>query len=185
MCYSGANAHTLVNLSGVSVEEVGRNMRTMQRNSGLYLYSLLLLAAFALGGCAQPQQSQPTPTVWDSALPRSAKGYELYSWPAEDAQEWQYVLITGTNRLKSYEEIVSAGNAVDESGWVRLSATGTEGLEALLSHLPDGESVTWIGEDSLERMGVPLGNIRLPGKDVTDEIEIYCRQLGVELAVEP
>ena len=159
-------------------------MRTMQRNSGLHVCGLLLLATFVLGGCAQLRQSQPAPTVWEGSLPHSAKGYELYSWPAEGGQEWQYVLMTGTNRLKTYEEIVSAENAVDESGWVRISATGTEGLKALLSQLPDGESVTWIGSDWLEQMGMPGGSFRLPNNDVIDEIERYCRRAGVELSVE-
>ena len=160
-------------------------MRIMQRSSGLHLYSLYLLAAFVLGGCAQPQQSQPAPNAWDSALPHSAKGYELYSWPAEDGRGWQHVLITGTNRLKTYEEIVSAENTVDESGWVSVSASRTEGLKTLLSQLPEGESVTWIGEDWLAQMGMPAGNIRLPDNDVIDEIERYCRQVGVELSVAP
>jgi hypothetical protein len=143
------------------------------------------LAAFVLSGCAQLEQSQAAPTVWDSALPHSAKGYELYSWPAGDGKEWQYVLITGTNRLKTYEEIVSAENAVSEIGWVRVSATATEGLKGLLSQLPDGESVTWIGEEWMEQMGVPGGNIQLPDNEVIDEIERYCRQEGVELSVAP
>ncbi len=116
-------------------------------------------------------------------MPHSAKGYELYSWPEEGGQEWHHVLITGTNRLKTYEEIVSAENAVDESGWVRVSAAGTEGLKALLSQLPDGESVTWVGEDWMGQMGVEWGSVRLPDKDVIDEIERYCHQAGVELSV--
>lgn len=148
------------------------------------LLGLVPLATFVLSSCAQPQQSQPAPTAWEGALPHSAKGYELYSWPAEDGQEWQFVLMTGTNRLKTYEEIVSAENAVDESGWVRLSATGTEGLKSLLSKLPDGESVTWIGREWMEQMGVPGGSFRLPSDDVLDEIERHCRQAGVELFVE-
>ncbi|MGD9404388.1 MAG: hypothetical protein PVH95_04485, partial [Anaerolineae bacterium] len=60
-------------------------MRIMQRNSGLHLYSLYLLAALALNCCAQPQ---PAPTAWEGSLPHSAKGYELYSWPAEDGWGW-------------------------------------------------------------------------------------------------
>jgi len=137
-----------------------------------------------LSGCAQPLQLQPAPTVWDSPLPHSAKGYELYSWPAEDGREWMHVLITGTNRLKTYEEIVSGENAVSEGGWVRVSAAGTEGLKALLSQVQDGESVTWVSQDWMGQMGVQRGSIRLPNKDVIDEIERYRRQLGVELSIE-
>ena len=158
-------------------------MRSMRPSPKMSVYGLLFVAALVLSGCTQLQQSQPAPTAWDGALPHSAKGYELYSWSVEGGQGWQHVLITGTNRLKTYEEIVSAENAVSESGWVRLSATGSEQLKALLSQLPDGESVIWIGADWLEQMGMPGGSIGLPDRDVIDEIERYCRQVGVELTV--
>jgi hypothetical protein len=145
---------------------------------------LLFVAAFVLAGCAQLLQSPAAPTAWNSPLPHSAKGYELYSWPAEKGNAWRFSLITGTNRLKTYEEIVSAEDIVSEGGWVKISATGTEGLKALLDQLPVGESVTWNSGDWLEQVGVPAGNIRLPGEDVIDEIESYCRQLGIELSIE-
>ena len=158
-------------------------MRTTRCRSELHAYGLLLIAAFVLAGCGQPRQSLPAATAWASPLPHSAKGYELYSRPAESGQEWVHVLITGTNRLKTYEEIVSAEDTVSESGWVSVSATGTDELKALLSQLPDGESVTWIGRDWLEQMGVPGGDIWLPPGHVMDEIERHCRQAGVRLSV--
>jgi hypothetical protein len=121
--------------------------------------------------------------VWDSPLPHSEKGYELYSWPAEEGDEWHFTLITGTNRLKTYEEIVSAEDIVSESGWVKVSVTGTEDLKALLGQLPGGESVTWNSGDWLEQVGVPAGSIRMPDENMIDEIEICCRQLGIALSV--
>ena len=41
-------------------------------------------------------------------IPHSMKGYELYSWP-EDSQ-WHFTLITGTNRDKTLEEVISNAN---------------------------------------------------------------------------
>ncbi|RLC13753.1 MAG: hypothetical protein DRI57_15680 [Deltaproteobacteria bacterium] len=38
-------------------------------------------------------------------LPESAKGYELYSWFSKD--RWHFTLITGTDRIKAYEEVCS------------------------------------------------------------------------------
>jgi hypothetical protein len=144
---------------------------------------LLFIAAFVLAGCGQLMQSRATPTSWDSPLPHSPKGYELYSWPAEQTNAWQFTLISGTNRLKTYEEIVSTENIVSESGWVKVSVTGTADLKALLGQLPTGESVTWNGGDWLEQMGVPAGSIQLPDEDVISEIERYGRQLGILLSV--
>lgn len=144
---------------------------------------LIFVAAFVLAGCGQLMQSRAAPTPWDSPLPHSPKGYELYSWPAEQTDGWQFTLITGTNRLKTQEEIVSAENIVGESEWVKVSVTGTADLKALLGQLPTGESVTWNGGDGLEQMGVPAGSIRLPDEDVINEIESYGRQLGIALSV--
>ena len=144
---------------------------------------LLFVVAFVLAGCGQLLQSRATPAAWDSPLPHSGKGYELYSWPAEQGDEWRFTLITGTNRLKTYEEIVSAEDIVGGGGWVKVSVSGTEALKALLRQLPRGEVVTWIGEDWLEQVGVPAGSIQLPAKDMIDEIEGYCRQLGLKLGV--
>ena len=107
----------------------------------------------------------------------------MYSWPAKERDEWRFTLITGTNRLKTYEEIVSGKDVASESGWVQVSVEGTENLKASLGQLPRGEIVTWISEDWLEQVGVPAGSIRLPDKDVISEIEGYCSRLGLELTV--
>ena len=144
---------------------------------------LLFVAAFVLAGCGHLLQSRATPTAWDSPLPRSGKGYELYSWPAEQGDEWRFTLITGTNRLKTHDEIVSAENVLSASGWVKVSVSGTEALRTLLSQLPRGEIVTWIRKDWLEQVGVPAGSIRLPDKDLIGEIERYCRRLGIEITI--
>ena len=144
---------------------------------------LLFVVAFVLAGCGQLLQSRTTPTAWDSPLPHSGKGYELYSWPAEQGDDWRFTLITGTNRLKTHEEIVSAEEVVGESEWVKVSVTGPDALKAVLGQLPPGEIVTWISEDWLEQVGVPAGSIRLPDQDVVSEIERYCRQLGIQLTI--
>jgi hypothetical protein len=47
-------------------------------------------------------------------LPRSFKGYELYSW--EEEGQWHFTLITGTNRIKTIEEITSKGDFISETG---------------------------------------------------------------------
>ena len=144
---------------------------------------LLFVAAFVLAGCGQLLQSLAAPTAWDNPLPHAEKGYELYSRPAEQGDEWAFTLITGTNRLKTLEEIVAAESTVDESGWVKVSVSGTEALKAVLDQLPRGERVTWISEQWLEQVGVPAGSIGLPEETVISEVEGYCRQFGIELSI--
>ena len=144
---------------------------------------LLFIAAFVVAGCGQLLQARAEPTAWDSPLPHSGKGYELYSWPAEEGNEWRFTLMTGTNRLKSYEEIVSAEDVVSESGWVKVSVSGREDLKTVLGQLPRGEMVTWVSEEWLEQVGAPAENILLPDKDMVEAIENHCHQLGITLAI--
>lgn len=151
---------------------------------------LVLREDGAIGGggsaCPHPQPCiffgrQYTSSAYPLPLPHSMKGYDLYSW--KDGQEWYFTLITGTNRVKRYEEIVSIDSVVTGTGWVKRTGHGTENLESMLSQLPEGESVTWIGDRWLERAGAPVGKIRLPGPDVMDKIQSHCRRLAIQLQV--
>jgi hypothetical protein len=151
---------------------------------------LVLRQDGAIGGggsaCPHPEPCivfgrKPTASAHASPLPHSMKGYELYSW--KDGQEWYFTLITGTNRVKRYEEIVSTDKVVTGTGWAKLSVRGAENLESMLSQLPDGETVTWISDRWLERVGAPVGKIRLPSPEVMGEIESRCHRLGVQLQV--
>jgi len=147
---------------------------------GNYL-GFLCVTALVLIGCGAGRETLRPVAAWPSALPNSMKGYELYSWQA--GKEWHFTLITGTNRLKRYEEIVSTENVVTETDWVKLSVGGTGNLRAVLSRLPEGETVIWISEHWLERVGAPQGKIRLPDAELLEEIESHCRRLGIQLQV--
>jgi hypothetical protein len=93
------------------------------------------------------------------------------------------VLTTGTNRLKTYREMVQGVSEVNGDDWVSLRAQGTGQLKALLARLPGGERVTWIGEGWLQRVGQTPGDIRLPGRELVLEIERYCRRQRIRLEV--
>ncbi|MCK5428442.1 MAG: hypothetical protein KAI94_03170, partial [Anaerolineales bacterium] len=54
--------------------------------------------------------------IVDDRYPTAVKGYELYSWYVEDEALWFYTLITGTNRLKTYNEITSQKDIITEAG---------------------------------------------------------------------
>jgi hypothetical protein len=109
-------------------------------------------------------------------LPRSMKGYELYSW--EDNGQWHYTLITGTNRVKTMEEITSGEDFISEIGWVNVHVVGVDAVKDVLSRLPRGESVFWCGELHL---GDTMGSIKLelPPKLVVDAISEYAKQCAL------
>lgn len=87
----------------------------------------------------------PTPD-WEGIpdpLPKSMKGYELYSWQTDSG--WVYTLTTGTNRNKSFEEITAPGNLTDGDGLIKVTVVSIEDLMILLKRLPSGEEVFWSG----------------------------------------
>jgi|WetSurMetagenome_2_1015567.scaffolds.fasta_scaffold109761_2 hypothetical protein len=114
-------------------------------------------------------------------LPASMKGYELYSWRQADG--WNYTLITGTNRDKTGEEIVTGDDFISEAGWIRIHVVGEEALDKVISKLNTGASVFWL---SFPRSGAaPLisVNFGLPPEDVIRSVKEYAGNHGIDLAV--
>jgi len=112
-------------------------------------------------------------------LPRSFKGYELYSW-SEDSQ-WHFTLITGTNRLKTIEEITSEGDSISEDGWVKIQVVGADAIKDVPSRLPEGESVFWC--DELHTGQSAETDLQLPPEQIADAIKEYAEQCGLDFVV--
>jgi len=112
-------------------------------------------------------------------LPRSFKGYELYSW-SEDSQ-WHFTLITGTNRNKTIEEITSEGDSISEDGWVKIHVVGADAIMDVLSRLPQGELVFWC--DELHTGQSTETDLQLPPEQIADKIEEYAKQCGLDFMV--
>jgi len=112
-------------------------------------------------------------------LPHSFKGYELYSW--EEAGQWHFTLITGTDRIKTMEEITSEEDFISETGWVKIQAVGADATKDILSRLPEGESVFWC--DELHIGQSTETDLQLPPEQIADAIERYAEQCGLDLVV--
>lgn len=117
------------------------------------------------------------PTALSDELPHSMKGYELYSWM--DNNEWHFRLITGTNRNKTWEEIVKGKDSLENM--VTVHAEGIAGITSVLSKLPENEEVFWVDGGMLDTNDVPL--IEIPGYDIVTEIENYADISGINLRV--
>jgi hypothetical protein len=124
--------------------------------------------------------TMPSATTGDK-LPHSAKGYELYSW-LENSQ-WHFTLITGTNRNKSLEEIISDVNIVSEDGWVQIQMVGAEAIESVLSRLPQNEYVFWLAGMREEQTPQGSINITLPPRPAIDTIKEHAVQSGLAFQV--
>ena len=112
-------------------------------------------------------------------LPRSSKGYELYSW--EEEGQWHFTLITGTNRIKTIEEITSKGDFISETGWVKIQVVGADAIKDVLSRLLEGESVFWC--DELHIGQSTETDLQLPPEQIADAIEEYAKQCGLDFVV--
>jgi hypothetical protein len=109
-------------------------------------------------------------------LPHSMKGYELYSWSQDG--EWHFTLITGTNRNKTLEEIISPSNNVTADEWVQIHVVGVEAIKGVISRIPQGEWVSW-----LDRLREPMTTsgvtFALPDAATVAAIEEYAQQCGL------
>jgi len=112
-------------------------------------------------------------------LPRSFKGYELYSW--EEEGQWHFTLIIGTNRIKTIEEVTSKGDFTSETGWVKIQVVGADAIKAVLSRLPEGESVFWC--DELHIGQSTETDLQLPPEQIAGAIEEYANQCGLDFVV--
>ena len=107
-------------------------------------------------------------------LSQSMKGYELYSWMADN--QWHFTLITGTNRNKTVEEIISADNFISEAGWIKIQVVGIDALKTVLSKVPKDAYITWLsGPRGADPEGV---NFSLPPSVVIDQVKALAAQFG-------
>jgi hypothetical protein len=114
-------------------------------------------------------------------LPHSMKGYELYSW-LEDGQ-WHFTLITGTNRNKILEEIISKDDFISESGWVKVHVVGIDTIKDVLKKLPQNESIMWLA-GMREQSEQTNSKIQLPPEKSTDAIKEYARQCSLDFQIQ-
>ena len=105
-------------------------------------------------------------------FPHSMKGWELYSWPRGD--DWNYSILIGTDRLKSYEEVTTNDVIV----------TGKDSLKIVLDKFLKNELIIWIGRGWLERCwGDNIHDLTLPPQGTIDEIKEYCKNNYLTLEI--
>jgi hypothetical protein len=96
----------------------------------------------------------------------SMKGWELYSWP--HGSHWNYSIMMGTNRAKTYTEVITN----------KIAVIGKDSLKMLLNKFPAKEEIFWIGKH-----GGDEWNLSLPDTNTISEIKNYCVQKELVLNV--
>ena len=134
--------------------------------------SILILVSILFIGLSCSKENPPDtetfpPLNYDTiSFAHSMKGWELYCWPNGDA--WNFALLIGTNRLKSYAEVVESP----------LRVTGLDSLEELFEQLPFDEDIIIIEQTWLEQIwGEAYYDLQLPPPNIVASI----RQMGSDL----
>ncbi len=119
------------------------------------------------------------PTTFIDELLKSFKGWELYSW--QEDGEWQFRLITGTNRNKTPEEILAEASTTD--GLMSIRVAGVERLLSVLAKLPEGEEVIWLEGHVLTAEPESGTKITLADDHTVSLVRNYAEKRGLKLAV--
>ena len=134
---------------------------------------------------ATKESPTPAPTVQLSTLPdplpESFKGYELVSWQTGD--DWNFTLVTGTNRSKTCEELMSPESQVSEDGFVKITVTGVSQIKKVFDLLPENTQVFWSGMDLSGQ--VPEGTVYFsyPSEKTINDLMTYAVRQNIDLVV--
>lgn len=145
---------------------------------------IILFASFSLllfSACKKNLvEDKPTPmsSIDTLNVPHQLKGYEIYSWP--EGNEWYFSIMAGTNRIKTYSEVIST----NPSGVHLITVTRIDALKLVLAKFPENEYITLIGQGWLHNCwGGNYGNIQLPPQNYIDEITQFCAQKKLILQI--
>jgi|SRR5215208_3303738 len=116
---------------------------------------LVMLLGLLISSCGTAAQPHATP------LAESMKGYELYSWQAND--QWQFSLLVGTNREKALDEIKSHDT-------IPLDVNA---LISTLEKVPSGQYITWSSKETLS----------FPPDNIIKQVEQICKDKGLILNI--
>ena len=119
----------------------------------LFRLATTALTAVALcGACRADDKREEKPRF---------KGVELYSWQ-DKSGAWKFVLLDGTNRLKTEEEVKSAKTQVN----------GAKDLKKALARLAVGEQVFWTH---------PIKGFQFPPQTTREKIEKAAKEAKIDL----
>lgn len=123
------------------------------------------------------------PTLDMNALPETYpvafKGYELLSWRYKG--DWVFTLMTGTNRAKSFEEILSVENQYSSDALIKLTVRGLDDLKIVLGRLPRGEQIDWGGMNLEGEVPANTLYFTFPSDEIMEEVVKFCDDAGIKL----
>ncbi|WP_372366864.1 hypothetical protein [Candidatus Uabimicrobium sp. HlEnr_7] len=104
----------------------------------IFLVTIAMLLFSCQEKTNQSTEAQQKHSTSTKKLPKQMKGYEFYSW--KQGTEWYFCLITGTNRLKTAEEITPIEEKIEDR-WVKITVKGVDKAKKVLQQLESGTSL--------------------------------------------
>ncbi len=134
-------------------------------------YNILLIALclFLIGCLSGNLRDTDTIKKEKEISDTSLKGFELYSW--ETNSIWQFALLTGTNRLRSKQEIIDP----------ELNSNIYQSKEIInrIDQLPANSEIFWLFRTAEQNDQF----FTLPDEKIYGEIKELCDQKGINLHV--
>ena len=147
---------------------------SLQKNS---MKLSLLLVVFLFAKCNQAKDGEgrkndagiAVNNVSDTTGKKSLKGWELYSW---FDKEWKFVLVPGTNRIKTVEEIISS----------KQISNGIKELEKRIMELNNHQTIVWMDRTHNKDLKVNEP-FQKPTAEITDNLMEICKRKDIELLI--
>ncbi len=111
--------------------------------------------------------------------PLATKGYELVSWQKDG--EWVYTLLAGTNRQKSFDEILAEKNTFTATEIRKVTVIGEDAFKEVIDRLSKGEWITWGGMNLAGEVPAETLYFSYPDQEIMDELINYCKGKGITL----
>lgn len=150
-------------------------MRKHDMKKRLFIFPSLFIVLFL--GCGDSSSPENETIQSNSTFQLSTKGYELYSWMADN--QWNFTLITATNRNKTFEEIYLDENISSEHGFIKLRFNGIQSLLEGLEKIPDGETIFLSDDRFLYGAKEEMPDILIPDSNTVKIISDFCNQKGI------
>ena len=120
-------------------------------------------------------------TALAEKYPIAFKGYDLVTW--QNNGEWVFTLLAGTNRQKSFDEILASENSFTSTELIKVTVIGVDSFKELLNHLPKGEWITWGGMVLEGEVSSSTLYFTYPPDDIVDELVNLCKDRGITLVM--
>ncbi len=143
----------------------------------LIILMMILGVNGLLNACARNMPEIEENPTREPLYPKSFKGYELYTWE-EEGILW-FTMITGTNREKGFDEVVSSDQVWASDGWLKVTVQGIDQAMKMLDRLSPDETLILM---DLPAPGNGQKDVKVypPQRDIIIKIEAYCLENGLQ-----